>query len=280
MQVSAGTLVKDAYRYAAEAHAGQARKDGTPYFGHPAAVAEALWEKWGDPALAAAALLHDVPEDCPDRPVAGIYARFGREVGFLVDAATKEPLSFHGEPRAWADPVEKLLAGASKDPRCLLLKIADRDHNLSTAAALAPHRQARMAFETQAVYEPIRALFAGARDAAACASSYRAWEEGRGAGGPAAAKAALLSTFFEGLGSDGLEAVMRRAAGVTWVVTDRAAFRRLFASPDARSKVRVASMSMSASGGFECSFAMVGAHVQGPGPDRVSLGRDASSSYN
>lgn len=268
-----------AYDFARVAHDGQLRKDGTPYFGHPEAVGRDLWERYGDPELAAAGLLHDVPEDCPEHPVAEMYERFGAAVGYMVDAMTKAPLVFHAEKEARADPVEKLLAGGMRDPRCLLLKIADRDHNLSTVAALARHKQVRMAFETQAVYEPLRELFGMAArrpSVGECREKFLAWLAREKIATAAQAKEALFSTFFGGLGKDGLETVMRRASGVQWRVADRSAFLCLFEGEAWKGKLEIVSMSISGAGAFECLFRMTGPHVAGAGGAPVTLGSEAN----
>ncbi|HNW20207.1 MAG TPA: HD domain-containing protein, partial [bacterium] len=83
-------LLKKAWNLARHLHAGQKRKSGQPYFTHPVAVAEILAEKFADPVLTAAALLHDTVEDCPDCLMGDIYRDFGTQVGFLVDSVTKD----------------------------------------------------------------------------------------------------------------------------------------------------------------------------------------------
>ena len=152
--------IEGACDLAIEAHEGQFRKyDGTPYVTHPMAVALDVAEKYQDHELVCAALLHDTVEDCDDVCIEDIYTQRGESVGLLVEAVTDSPFYFIQDPdTVYRDKIEKLLAGGMQDVRVLLLKIADRDHNLKTLDGLMPHKQIRMTFETQAIYEPLREI--------------------------------------------------------------------------------------------------------------------------
>jgi len=145
--------------FAIKAHGEQKRKSGEPYVIHPVGVALRLLEKYGDLELVAAGLLHDTVEDCPQVTVLELYERFGESIGFMVDAVTKTRDTFFEYPGLKIpDRVERMLWGGMKDPRVLILKIADRENNLETLGALKDNKQIRMAFETQAIYEPLRKL--------------------------------------------------------------------------------------------------------------------------
>lgn len=150
----------EAVDFAMRAHKWQKRKyDNLPYVTHPMAVSLDVAEKYQDIELILAALLHDAVEDCEDVNIADVVTIFWPTVAFLVESVTEDPLYFVSHPEVvFNDKIEKILAGGMKDVRVLLLKIADRDHNLSTLGWLKPNKQVRMTFETQAIYQPLREI--------------------------------------------------------------------------------------------------------------------------
>ncbi len=153
------TLVEDAYNYALKAHAGQVRKSGEPYIQHPLRVALILAELQLDATALAAALLHDIPENC-GTPISEIEARFGAEVAKLVDGTTKlNKLSLSGESVAvseqQADNLSKMLVAMAEDLRVVFIKLADRLHNMRTLDALSPGKQRSIAQETLEIYAPL-----------------------------------------------------------------------------------------------------------------------------
>lgn len=145
----------EAFEFAQEAHGNQLRKSGKPYISHPVAVSKKLWSKYQDVDLAIAGLLHDTTEDC-EVEIDVIYKTFGDEVGFMVDVVDKKRKDFYNSDVKIADKIDRLLYGALKDVRVILLKIADREHNINTLKYLHNDKQVRMAFETQAVYKPLK----------------------------------------------------------------------------------------------------------------------------
>ena len=152
-------VVEDAFRFAAEAHQGQVRKSGEPYLEHPLQTASILAELQLDAASLAAALLHDVPENC-GLPVAKIEAKFGPEIGKLVDGTTKlgkvswqAPGAVTGE--AQAENLRKMLVAMAEDLRVVFIKLADRLHNMRTLDALSPGKQRSIARETLEIYAPL-----------------------------------------------------------------------------------------------------------------------------
>ena len=147
---------------AAYAHQGQTRKySGLPFLTHPVAVTLLLAQHYTDHNLLIAAMLHDVVEDCEEISMQSIYEQFGSNVGYIVDAVTKTTNFFYGkEEVVYNDKIEKLLAGGMKDIRCLLLKLADREHNIATLAWLHASKQIKMTFETQAIYVPLKEMLA------------------------------------------------------------------------------------------------------------------------
>jgi guanosine-3',5'-bis(diphosphate) 3'-pyrophosphohydrolase len=152
-------LVKDAYDYALKAHQGQVRKSGEPYLGHPLQTALILAELQMDASTLAAALLHDVPENC-GIPVSELEAKFGPEVARLVDGATKLSKISLQTPsvttgKAQAENLRKMLVAMAEDLRVVFIKLADRLHNMLTLQALSPEAQRSIAQETLEIYAPL-----------------------------------------------------------------------------------------------------------------------------
>jgi len=152
-------LVEKAYRYASKAHQGQVRKSGGPYEEHPLQVALTLAGLQFDATALAAALLHDVPENC-DIPVSEIEAEFGAEVAKLVDGTTKlGKLSRSGRSMAagelQVENLRKMLVAMAEDLRVVFIKLADRLHNMSTLEALSAEKRQNIAQETLEIYAPL-----------------------------------------------------------------------------------------------------------------------------
>ncbi|MCX7932765.1 MAG: bifunctional (p)ppGpp synthetase/guanosine-3',5'-bis(diphosphate) 3'-pyrophosphohydrolase [Rhodovarius sp.] len=154
-RLDAATIMAAA-RFAAEAHAAQTRKSGEPYILHPVAVAEILAGYRLDTATIATALLHDVVEDT-GRKLSDIADRFGPEVAKLVDGVTKlSRIEVQSERTKQAENLRKLLVAVSEDIRVLLVKLADRLHNMRTLHAVPkPEKRARIARETLDIYAPL-----------------------------------------------------------------------------------------------------------------------------
>ena len=148
-------LIEDAFRLALEAHQGQMRKSGEPYFNHVLEVGRTCAElNLGSNAIAAA-LLHDTVEDT-DVTLDDLRERFNPTVALLVNGVSKiGALRFESAERAQAENFRKLLLHMSKDIRILLIKLADRLHNMSTLDFLAPEKQLRIARETMDIYAPL-----------------------------------------------------------------------------------------------------------------------------
>jgi len=152
-------LVEDAYNFAFKAHEGQVRKSGEPYVEHPLETALILAELQLDASALAAALLHDVPENC-GIPVSEIEARFGPEVAKLVDGTTKlGKLSWRGKDialkQAQAENLRKVLVAMAEDLRVVFIKLADRLHNMRTLDNLSPERRRHIAQETLEIFAPL-----------------------------------------------------------------------------------------------------------------------------
>jgi len=156
-------LVRRAYFYAEQAHDGQRRKSGEPYVTHPLAVAGVLSEMHMDHESLIAAMLHDVIEDT-EISFQGIQGQFGEEVAAIVDGVSKlTHLEFETKAEAQAENFQKMVLAMAEDIRVIIVKLADRLHNMRTLGAMRPDKQRRIARETLDIYAPIAARL-GMRD--------------------------------------------------------------------------------------------------------------------
>lgn len=147
-------VVGKAYDFAEAAHTGQERKSGDPYIVHPLEVASILSEMHVDYECLIAALLHDVIEDT-GVPKHTISQEFGDEVANLVDGVSKLNSIFHSRAEAQAENFQKMTLAMAKDIRVIVIKLADRLHNMRTISSLERDRQVRIAKETLEIYAPI-----------------------------------------------------------------------------------------------------------------------------
>jgi guanosine-3',5'-bis(diphosphate) 3'-pyrophosphohydrolase len=145
----------EAYRFSEAAHAGQVRQSGDPYISHPLAVAEILADWHLDGQTLMAALLHDVTEDTKVTKDE-ITDTFGKPVAELVDGVSKlDKIEFQSAADAQAENFRKMLLAMARDVRVILIKLADRLHNMRTLGAVNPAKRRRVARETMEIYAPI-----------------------------------------------------------------------------------------------------------------------------
>lgn len=147
-------LIERAYHFAAEAHKGQLRKTGEPYIFHPLIAAQTVAELRLDPSTIAAALLHDTIEDTGTSRET-IAKEFGEQVAFLVEGVTKLGKVKYEEGGRGAENLRKMLLAMAEDIRVVLIKCADRLHNMQTLQVLSPEIQMQKAIETMEIYAPI-----------------------------------------------------------------------------------------------------------------------------
>ncbi len=148
-------MIMQAYEFGAAAHAGQTRKTGEPYISHPVAVAQDLAEMHLDAQAIAAAILHDVVEDT-DASLDDIEEKFGVEVAQLVDGVSKlDQIQFRSRAEAQAESFRKMMLAMIGDIRVILVKLADRLHNMKTLEAMPAEKRKRIARETLDIYAPI-----------------------------------------------------------------------------------------------------------------------------
>lgn len=147
--------VYEAYRFSAAAHEGQVRRSGDPYISHPVSVAGILAELHLDVPSINAALLHDVVEDTGITKEE-IGEKFGKQVAELVDGLSKlDKIEFQSATQAQAENFRKMLLAMAQDVRVILVKLADRLHNMQTLDYMKPEKQRRIARETLDIYAPI-----------------------------------------------------------------------------------------------------------------------------
>ena len=148
-------LLQRAYAFADEKHAGQMRKSGEPYVEHPIAVAGILAELGMDDVTIAAGLLHDVPEDC-NVSYEEMQERFGAEVAQLVEGVTKlKHIRFDTKADKQAGNLRKLFLAMSGDVRVIIVKLADRLHNMRTLDPFEPRKKIEISEETLYIFAPI-----------------------------------------------------------------------------------------------------------------------------
>ena len=147
--------IREAAEFGASAHKGQKRLSGEPFIAHPVAAAAILADLRLDPDTIIAAILHDVIEDTPT-PKDQLTARFGADVAELVDGVTKlDQIKFKSREEAQAESFRKMLLAMVRDLRVILVKLADRTHNMRTIEAMTLPRQKAIARETIDIYAPI-----------------------------------------------------------------------------------------------------------------------------
>src|SRR5579862_9927252 len=149
------SLIRKAWDFCVKHHEGQMRASGEPYIIHPLEVAEVLAEMKMDATSIAAGLLHDSVEDTPATSEE-IAAEFGEQVAHIVDGVTKiDKIQFANREDRQAENVRKMLLAMVSDVRVVLIKLADRLHNMRTLEHLKPDRQEAIARETQDIYAPL-----------------------------------------------------------------------------------------------------------------------------
>ncbi|MFY9980002.1 MAG: HD domain-containing protein, partial [Candidatus Sulfotelmatobacter sp.] len=149
------SIVKKAYDYSLKNHEGQMRASGEPYLVHPLEVALVLAEMKMDPVAIAAGLLHDSVEDT-SVTIVDIRKEFGEQVAHIVEGVTKiSKIDFATREEAQAENLRKMMLAMVDDIRVVLIKLADRLHNMRTLEHLQPERQRKIAEETLEIYAPI-----------------------------------------------------------------------------------------------------------------------------
>ena len=147
--------LKKAYQFSKKAHEWQKRKSWQPYFIHPLAVWLSLWKRYKDVDLTIAWLLHDTVEDNDEIFMSEIYEKFGDNVWFIVDAVTKTEDKFYKNDDEIWDERDKMLYWWIRNIWAILVKLADREHNLATLKFMPSNKQVKKSFEAQALFLPL-----------------------------------------------------------------------------------------------------------------------------
>lgn len=234
-------FLRGAFYYAKNAHNGQLRKSWEEYFVHPVSVATELWYKFHDIKLTAAALLHDTVEDNPNIQISEIYDKFWKEIGFLVDAVTKNKDSFYLMNINFERKIDKLLFWWFQNIKCFLLKIADRNDNLKTIGNLKDNKQIRMAFETQAIFSPLEELlkYETIISYQQATDNFIKYLDRHRISKPFDLKNHLIATSFHDLGKDWFEAIYTNTHNVTWKINTKEMFQDFFKIPGIDDKIEL-----------------------------------------
>src|ERR1700730_8450019 len=148
-------IIRRAYEFSARYHSMQVRASGEPYLSHPLAVAHTLADMKLDPVCIATGLLHDVVDDT-EADAGVIKSQFGPEVAHLVEGLTKlSKLDFQSAGARQAENFRKMMLAMVDDVRVILVKLADRLHNMRTLGHVNPEKQSRIAQETMDIYAPL-----------------------------------------------------------------------------------------------------------------------------
>ncbi len=148
-------LLERAFAFASQAHEGQQRRSGEDFIHHPVGVARVLAGLHADDETLAAALVHDVVEDT-ESTIEQVRSEFGEEIARLVEGVTKlTRIRFQSREQAQAENYRKMIVAMARDPRVILIKLADRLHNMRTIEYLGKQKQVEKARETLEVYAPL-----------------------------------------------------------------------------------------------------------------------------
>ena len=237
-------LVKKAYDLAKKAHQGQSRHSGEDYIIHPISIALNLYNKFGSVELVVASLLHDVIEDSDIIKMAGVYQQFGPKIGLLVDSVTKTELSYYKQKRKFKDKIEKVLWGGLKDVRALILKLADREHNLEDLGNLLPNNQVRISFETQAIYFPLKKIlnYDKAKSVREIQANFDKFIKQKRIKTVAEFRRCLFKQAYRNLGSKTYDIIYKNSDQVIWTVSDQNFYKRMCQSEDFEKCARVVSL--------------------------------------
>lgn len=257
-------LLEKALEIARHAHKGQIRQASKqPYLIHPIEVALVLHKKYHDPQLTIAGLLHDTVEDSDEISMQMIYDTFGKDVGFMVDAATKNSLSFHGEETMFKDKVEKMIYGGLRDIRCFLVKLTDRENNLMTLSSLKSKKQVRISFETQAIYSPLKRILGfNKKDLTieAATDAMGKFMKEKHLVDYTSLEKFLYHFTFEDFSREIFDEVYTCSENVVWEVQDLDRFESLCMNQEFQDSTKLISLSTDGVS-FSARFCFIGAHV-------------------
>ena len=238
-------LILSALDFAKNAHCGQTRKSGEKFIVHPISTAKKVCKKFKDTTLTAASLLHDVVEDCEGIEIEDIYEKFGSEIGFLVDAVTKDFKSFYMYPEvSFDDKIERLIWAGLKDVRVFLLKLADRENNLETLKYLKENKQVRMAFETQAIFEPLKKILSFDKPLSLEETQKKLMNtlKRNKINSPSEFKTFLYKKSFKNINHETFNMIYRNSASIIWRIEGIDMYKRLCTTRAFKNKIQILSV--------------------------------------
>lgn len=253
-------VIQQACDFALHAHAGQKRKySWGPFIEHPLSVALIWAKRFNDINLLVASILHDCVEDNENIDIDTIYTDFGQEVGFIVDAVTDTTDYFLATPtHIFSDRIEKIFYGGMYDVRCILLKLHDRENNITTLWWLEPHKQIRMSFETQAIYEPLKKLFGlhsnKPKSIDFSADLLHHYLLANHITTPKSFKETLLNQTFFDFDNDTFNLVYNNSNRIFWEINDKEVFEKLIESRTFDEKIDIISLQQTVNGKFLAIF--------------------------
>ena len=256
-------LLEKALDFAIMAHEGQTRKDGQPYIIHPIEIAINLAQSYKNIPLTIAGLLHDTVEDNETITQSHIYENFGEEVGFLVDAVTKDIPTFYHQEKVFKNNTEKLLHAGMENISALVLKLADRENNVATLRNFKLSKQSRISFETQALYIPLQKII-GYKEAGStlesCHRKLHEYLEKNNIQTLPDLQNSLYKFFFKEFKQETFEEVYPHSDKIIWEIRDMDQFEQLCQNPTFEKNAKVTSLSCDGTN-FCAQFQLMGAHV-------------------
>lgn len=223
-------LLLKAYNFSENAHKEQLRKSWEPYFIHPVYVAIYLWNKFWNLDLTIAWLLHDTIEDNPNIDIETIYIEFGENVWFIVDSLTKtNKYFFNKKDIEFEKSIWKILYWWMKNIWCILVKLVDREHNLSTIEYMANESQVKKSFESQAIYIPLMSILNFEQESSIekINENFNKYIKSYNIKNYLELKNNLLNYCFKNFSSEMFSLVYKSSTKVFWSIDDREFYQQL-----------------------------------------------------
>ena len=252
-------LFKLGYNFSKKAHEWQKRKSWEPYFIHPLSVALSLWDRFWNIDLAVAGFLHDTVEDCEKVNIWDIYKKFWKNIWFMVDSITKWENTFFWESEQILDIKDKMIAWGMRNIWCILLKLADREHNLETLHHMPAHKQVKKSFESQSLYIPLMHILwfneKKSLDISKCDKLFKKYLNKNNLTGYKQIKNHLLNICFKDFNEELFDIVYKNTKIVVWEIEDKEFFYELVENWwfDGEG-IKIQSIELSSKGDFKAIF--------------------------
>lgn len=223
-------ILNKAYLYSQNAHSWQKRESWEDYLFHPLAVWMKLWERFHDIDLFVAWLLHDTVKNSESIDISEIYEEFWENVWYMVDWVTKTEKSFYKDDLEYDNERDKMLAWWINNIGCILIRLADREHNLSSLKYVPDEKEITKSFETQWLYLPLMHILWYNEDWLSlkqCRWLFKKYVEENKLNWFQEIKLKLLDSCFENFSEELLGVVYDDGSDVTWELDDRALYKNL-----------------------------------------------------